>query len=196
MLLPIQRMMQVTMNLVRKGNTDGCALYWDRLVDVDDSLNNVVEGADDADCSSMESGDDTEKDDLDTGEDIGGWREGPYGSKNVNEPEDTETDIADIKFLLKRSVIREMNLTRWDDVEDPDTCNNMMKSYEPVDNTQSHPYLRQGYSGPTAEALRNPDYPFALIFSFMPVPLWQHIAVHSGQEMLPLRVEERCKVYS
>ncbi|ETL88016.1 hypothetical protein L917_12884 [Phytophthora nicotianae] len=87
---------------VRKGNTDGCALYWDRLVDVDDSLNNVVEGADDADCSSMESGDDTEKDDLDTGEDIGGWREGPYGSKNVNEPEDTETDIADVMHFATR----------------------------------------------------------------------------------------------
>ncbi|ETN20452.1 hypothetical protein PPTG_03451 [Phytophthora nicotianae INRA-310] len=72
------------------------------IEDVDDSLNNVVEGADDADCSSMESGDDTEKDDLDTGEDIGGWREGPYGSKNVNEPEDTETDIADVMHFATR----------------------------------------------------------------------------------------------
>ncbi|KAE9023388.1 hypothetical protein PR001_g11509 [Phytophthora rubi] len=65
---------------------------------------------------------------------------------------------------LKPDVLCEMPASGWEDVDELDTYDYMMAPFEPVRNTHSYPWLRQGYSGPTPEALRNPDSPIALFF--------------------------------
>ncbi|KAG1704718.1 hypothetical protein DVH05_005647 [Phytophthora capsici] len=188
------------------------------LVDQDDSLNTVCDGDDSTEYAAMDSGEDAEKDDLVIDEDSGEDSECAdiHIPADEDESEASETEIAaEVLFAerfldsfggedavlagnLKNDVLREMAATGWEDVEEPDTCDYMNKPYEPVDNTRSYPGLRQGYSGPTADALRNADSPLALFFFFLPVVLWQHIAVCSneyGREMAPLRVDERHKRY-
>ncbi|KAI9988316.1 hypothetical protein PInf_021715 [Phytophthora infestans] len=199
------------------GDSSQNALNNDLLDENDDTLNDVCAGEEAADFSVMDSGDDAEKYDLDDGE--GSFEDcidisAPVEDEEVVDP--TENDIAaEVLFAesfldrfggedqvlsgnLKNEVLREMAAAGWEDVEEPDTREYLMGPYEPVDNTQSYPGLRQGYSGPTAEALRNADSPLALFFFFMPVALWQHIALCSndyGHEMTPLRVDERYKRY-
>eukprot|EP00644_Phytophthora_capsici_P003723 jgi/Phyca11/129180/e_gw1.82.104.1 len=134
---------------------------------------------DSTEYAAMDSGEDAEKDDLVMDEDSGEDSECAdiHIPADEDESEASETEIA---------------------AEEPDTFDYMNKPYEPVDNTRSYPGLRQGYSGPTADALRNADSPLALFFFFLPVVLWQHIAVCSneyGREMAPLRVDERHKRY-
>ncbi|KAG3063810.1 hypothetical protein PI125_g24293 [Phytophthora idaei] len=55
-----------------------------------------------------------------------------------------------------------MATSGWEDVEEPNIYEYMMAPYEPVNDTASYPGLRQGYSGPSAEALRIGDSPLAL----------------------------------
>ncbi|POM69800.1 Hypothetical protein PHPALM_13889 [Phytophthora palmivora] len=166
----------------------------------------------------MDSGDDAAKDDLVMDEDSGEDDEcaDTHIPADEDESEASETEIAaEVLFAeqfldsfggedavlagnLKKDVLREMAATGWEDVEEPDTFDYMNTPYEPLDNTRSYPGLRQGYSGPTADALRNADSPLALFFFFLPVVLWQHIEVCSneyGHEMAPLRVDERYKRY-
>ncbi|KAI9984614.1 hypothetical protein PInf_005974 [Phytophthora infestans] len=177
--------------------------------DKDDSLHTVCDGDDAAEYAAMESGDDAAKDDLVMDEDSGDDDEcaDTYIPPDEDESKDSETEIAAEVLFAERfldsfgeedanDVLREMAATGWEDVEEPDTFD--YTPYEPVDNTRSYPGLRQGYSGPTADALRNADSPLALFFFFLPVVLWQHIAVCSneyGREMAPLRVDERYKRY-
>ncbi|KAI9991181.1 hypothetical protein PInf_018813 [Phytophthora infestans] len=144
------------------------------LVDKDDSLNTVCDGDDAAEYAAMESGDDAAKDDLVMDEDSGDDDEcaDTYIPPDEDEYEASETEIAaEVLFAerfldsfggedtvltgnLKNDVLREMAATGWEDVEEPDTFAYMNTPYEPVDNTRSYPGLRQGYSGPTADALR------------------------------------------
>ncbi|ETL85032.1 hypothetical protein L917_15299 [Phytophthora nicotianae] len=68
--------------------------------------------------------------------------------------------------------------------------------YVPVEGASSYPGLRQGYSGPTPEVLHRGDSPMALFFYFMPVALWQHVAVCSNKyqrDMLHARVADAYK---
>ncbi|KAI9980624.1 hypothetical protein PInf_009927 [Phytophthora infestans] len=154
------------------------------LVDKDDSLNTVCDGDDAAEYTAMESGDDAAKDDLVMDEDSGDDDEcaDTYIPPDEDESEASETEIAAEVLLaerflnsfggedavlagnLKSDVLREVAATGWEDVEEPDTFDYMNTPYEPVDNTRSYPGLRQGYSGPTADALRNADSPLALFF--------------------------------
>ncbi|OWZ16488.1 LOW QUALITY PROTEIN: hypothetical protein PHMEG_0009714 [Phytophthora megakarya] len=85
-----------------------------------------------------------------------------------------------------------------DDVEEADVDEYIQQPYEPVDNSSIYPWLRQRYSGPSAEALRHEDSPIGLFFYMMPVVLWQHIAASSNEYhrgMLPLRYEEAYRRY-
>lgn len=144
----------------------------------------------------MDSGDDAEKDDLEVEEDDDDCD--CAGSRYESEEEDaepTESEIAaEVMFAenflssfggedavlagnLKNDVLREMSASVWVYVDEPVTYDSMMAPYEPVRNTHSYPGLRQGYSGPIPEALRNADSPIALLFFFMPVALRQHVAL-------------------
>ncbi|GMF42383.1 unnamed protein product [Phytophthora fragariaefolia] len=99
---------------------------------------------------------------------------------------------------LTKEVLKNMSTTGWEDVVQPDTYEYMQTPYEPVVDTNSYPRLQQGYSGASAEALRRGESPLALFFYFMPVPLWQHIAVCSNEyrkEMIPQRVDEALRRY-
>ncbi|GMF37790.1 unnamed protein product [Phytophthora fragariaefolia] len=87
-----------------------------------------------------------------------------------------------------------MTATVWEDVVEPDIHQHLMAPYEPVDDADSYPGLRQGYSGPTAEAYRKGDSPVVLFFYFLPV----HIAACSNEyhrEMLPRRIDEAYQRY-
>ncbi|GMG17434.1 unnamed protein product [Phytophthora fragariaefolia] len=193
------------------GETLGAEL----IADTDDGLNAVGDGDIAADYGAIESGDDAEKDDVESNEDDDSSAEF-YGPDDEDEDEQSESETAaEVLFAenfldrfggedevmagnLKNDVLRSMSATGWEYVEIPDTEDSMRALYEPVNNNRSYPGLRQGYSGPTAEALRNADSPLALFFFFLPVVLWQHIAMCSNQyhrEMLPLRDEERYKRY-
>ncbi|ETI52728.1 hypothetical protein L917_03910 [Phytophthora nicotianae] len=74
---------------------------------------------------------------------------------------------------LKNEVLKNMSASGWEDVEEPDVYEHLKAPYEPVDDTASYPGLRQGYSGPSAEALRHGESPVALFFYLIPVTLWQ-----------------------
>ncbi|GMF54520.1 unnamed protein product [Phytophthora fragariaefolia] len=195
----------------KAGETLGAEL----IADTEDGLNAVEDGDIAADYGAVESGDDAEKDDVESNEDDDSSAEF-YGPDDEDEDEQSESKTAaEVLFAenfldrfggedklmacsLKNDVLRSMSATGWESVEIPDTEDSMQAPYEPVNNNRSYPGLRQGYSGPTAEALRNADSPLALFFFFLPVVLWQQIAVCSNQyhrEMLPLRVEERYKRY-
>ncbi|KAI9994481.1 hypothetical protein PInf_011113 [Phytophthora infestans] len=188
------------------GDSSQTALNNDLLDENDDTLNEVCDGEEAAYFSVMDAGDDAEKDDSDDGEESFEDCIDISAPVEDEEVDPTENDIAaEVLFAesfldrfggedqvlsgnLKNEVLRDMAAVGWEDVEEPDTREYLMGPYEPVDNTQSYPGLRQGYSGPTAEALRNADSPLALFFFFMPVALWQHIAVSSndyGREMTP-----------
>ncbi|OWY93769.1 hypothetical protein PHMEG_00036712 [Phytophthora megakarya] len=127
----------------------------------------------------------------------------------VDDPDETEQEVAaEVLFAedftskfggedevlagkLTNDVLREM-LGR-EDAKETDTYDYLMAPYEPVNDSNSYPGLRQGYSRPTAEVLRSGDSPAAVFFYFMPVVLWQHIAACSNEyhrEMLPLRYED------
>ncbi|KAI9984015.1 hypothetical protein PInf_005305 [Phytophthora infestans] len=160
------------------------------LVDKDDSLNTVCDGDDSAEYAAMESGDGAAKDDLVMDEDSNEDDEctDTYILADEDHSEASETEIAaDVLFAerfldsyggedavlagnLKNDVLREMAASGWEDVDEPDTFDYMNTPYEPVDNPRSYPGLRQGYSGPTGDALRNADSPLALFF--LPVVLW------------------------
>ncbi|GMF31734.1 unnamed protein product [Phytophthora fragariaefolia] len=187
------------------------------LADNDDDLNNIETNAS-GQYGAIESGDEAEKDDVETGE---------YESDEdvqahclpedvADDPEETESEIAaEVLFAedflesfggvdqvlagnLKNPVLRSMTATGWEDVVEPDIHQHLMAPYEPVEDAGSYPRLRQGYSGPTAEALRHGDSPVALFFYFLPVVLWQHIAACSNEyhrEMLPRRIDEAYQRY-
>ncbi|OWY92443.1 hypothetical protein PHMEG_00038565 [Phytophthora megakarya] len=161
----------------------------------------------------MNSGDETEKDDIETGEyDDDEDSEAHCVPEDVaDDPDETEQEVAaEVLFTedfiskfggedevlagkLTNDVLREMSCTGWEDAEEPDTYDYLMAPYEPVNDSNSYPGLRQGYSGPTAEVLRRGDSPVAIFFYFMPVVLWHHIAACSYEyhrEILPLRYED------
>jgi hypothetical protein len=201
----------------REGDEDeeseAAALGNELLADKDDDLN-TVELDDDAQRFGMIGpGDEAEKDDVEEGEyesDVN--VEDNCAPEDVHDdPEETETEVAaEMLFAenflesfggedevmvgnLKNAVLRGMTSSGWEDVEEPDIRATIMTPYETLNSTGAYPGLRQGYSGPTAEALRHGDSPVALFFFFMPVVLWQHIAACSNEyhrEMLPLRVDE------
>uniref|UniRef100_H3H8Y9 Uncharacterized protein n=1 Tax=Phytophthora ramorum TaxID=164328 RepID=H3H8Y9_PHYRM len=166
------------------------------LADNNDSLNAVNADENEEQYGAIESGDEAENDDVDTGEYDSDESESVRCMPDdiVDDLDETESEVAEEvffaeKFLesfggsdqvlagnLKDAVLRSMTATGWEDVEQPDVYEHMMTPYEPVNNSSSYPGLRQGYSGPTAEALRRGDSPMALFFFFLPVVLWQHIA--------------------
>ncbi|ETK79775.1 hypothetical protein F441_04597 [Phytophthora nicotianae CJ01A1] len=133
------------------------------LADSGDALNVVADGDMAAHFGMMESGDEAEKDDVETGE---------YGSDEdpdilcipedtADDPDPTEQEIAaEVMFAedflsqfggedavlagnLQNGVLREMSVSGWEDVTEPDTYDYLMTPYEPVSNTGSYPGLRQ-----------------------------------------------------
>ncbi|OWY91657.1 hypothetical protein PHMEG_00039672, partial [Phytophthora megakarya] len=187
------------------------------MADNDNELNFTAPGEDATEYGAMESGDEAALDDLDAGEDgeILPDLEND-GNDDTFVGEATEQEIAhEIQFAqhflerlggdqavlagsLENTVLREMAVTGWDDVDQPATYDYMQTPYNPVDNRASYPGLRQGYSGASPDALRCGDSPLALFFYFMPVPLWQHIALCSNEyrkEMAPQRVDDAYKRY-
>ncbi|KAG1693313.1 hypothetical protein DVH05_023777 [Phytophthora capsici] len=188
------------------------ALGNELLADKHDDLNAVESGDIGDQYGAIESGDEAENDDVDLGEYDSDRSVEEYCAPEVlmDDVDETEAEIAEEvlfgeNFLesfggadevlagnLKDSVLRCMSATGWEDVVEPDIHEHMMEPYEPVGNSTSYPGLRQGYSGPSAEALRHGDSPIALFFYFLPVVLWQHIAGCSNdyhREMLPLRID-------
>ncbi|ETN15059.1 hypothetical protein PPTG_07265 [Phytophthora nicotianae INRA-310] len=166
------------------------------LDDNDDTLNDIGDGDEATAYGAMDSGDDAEKDDLDDGEDSDEGRTDTFAIDDGPEPEPTEPDFAAEELFAERF----LDSCGGEDqvLAEPDTFEYLTSLYQPVNNTQSYPGLRKGYSAPTGEALRNADSPLALFFFFMPVALWQHIAVCSndyGREMAPLRLDEPYKQY-
>ncbi|GMG15167.1 unnamed protein product [Phytophthora fragariaefolia] len=170
------------------------------LADNDDDLN-AVDNSSNSNFGAIESGDEAEKDDVEIGEyDSSGDTEHEGALDDIgDDQEETETEIAAEvlfaeKFLdtfggedevlagsLNNAALRSMAASGWEAVEAPDIHEHLMAPYEPVNNAGSYPGLRQGYSGPTAEALRHGDSPVALFFFMMPVVLWQHIAACSNE---------------
>ncbi|KAG6953886.1 hypothetical protein JG688_00012603 [Phytophthora aleatoria] len=142
-------------------------LIIDLLVNSGDSLNSVADGDTTPQFGSMDSGDEAEKDDVEIEE---------YSSDEALKV----TVIPKTLFggedevlagNLKKIVLPELSATGWEDVIEPDVYDYLMTPYEPVDDTGSYLALRQGYSGPSAGALRRGDSPVALFFFFMPVAL-------------------------
>ncbi|POM59597.1 hypothetical protein PHPALM_31643 [Phytophthora palmivora] len=166
------------------------------LADNNDGLNTVAADEDEDQYGAIGSGDEAEHDDVDTGEydsdESAGARCIP--DDIVDDPEETKSEVAaEVLFAeqflesfggrdevlagnLQNAVLRGMAATGWEDVEQTDVYEHIMAPYEPVNNATSYPGLRQGYSVPTAEALRHGDSTMALFFFFLPVVLWQHIA--------------------
>uniref|UniRef100_H3GV95 PiggyBac transposable element-derived protein domain-containing protein n=1 Tax=Phytophthora ramorum TaxID=164328 RepID=H3GV95_PHYRM len=174
------------------------------LVDKGDTLNDVDEGEVEADYGAMESGDDGEMDDLFDGEDSDDDCAETYLDEDGDDPEATEAEITAEELFAERFLdsfggeerILDGNLKK--DVEGPNVEEYLRMPYVPVDTRQTYPGLRQGYAGPTVEALRNANSPVVLFFFFLPVVLWQHSAVCSnqlGSEMTTLRVDERYNRY-
>ncbi|ETP42030.1 hypothetical protein F442_11027 [Phytophthora nicotianae P10297] len=158
------------------------------LADKHDNLNAVEPGESADQYGVIESGDEAEKDDVDVGEydsdhDVVGF----CAPKDfVDEVDETEAKIP------------EEYVGNGEDVVEPNIDDHMMGPYDPFSNKGSYPGLRQGYSGPSAEALRPGDSPIALFFYYLPVVLWQHIAGYSNdyhREMLPLRIDAAYSCY-
>ncbi|GMF33653.1 unnamed protein product [Phytophthora fragariaefolia] len=189
------------------------ALSNELLADKDGNLNVINDEGDAAEYGVMDSGDAAAKYDLDVGEDQD-ESTNAYASDDDEAAATEEEVCAEMYFAqsfldsfggedqilagnLKSDVLRGMAAEGWEDVVEPDTHDYLMTPYEPVNNTSNYPVLRHGYSGPTPDALRNGESPVALFFFFMPVALWQHIAVCSqyGREMIHLRVDEQYKRY-
>ncbi|POM58384.1 Hypothetical protein PHPALM_36973 [Phytophthora palmivora] len=198
---------------VQDDDEDDLSLWGSALLaDNNDGLNTVAADEDEDQYGAIGSGDEAEHDDVDTGEydsdESAGARCMP--DDIVDDPEETKSEVAaEVLFAeqflesfggrakvlagnLQDAVLRGMAATGWEEVEQPDVYEHMMAPYEPVNNATSYSGLRQRYSGPTAEALRHGDTPMALFLFFLPVVLWQHIAVCSNEnhrEMLPPRIE-------
>ncbi|GMF40133.1 unnamed protein product [Phytophthora fragariaefolia] len=181
------------------------------LADKEDDLNAIETSADAPLFGTIESGDEAEKDDVDEGEYDSEVAVEEYCSPEDvhDDPEQTETEIAaEVLFAedflesfggedevlagnLKNPVLRNMVDRGREDIEEPNLDVRITTPYDPPQNSDAYPGLRQGYSGPTAEVHRHGDSPMALFFFFMHVVLWQHIAACSNEyhnEMLPLRV--------
>ncbi|POM71406.1 Hypothetical protein PHPALM_12039, partial [Phytophthora palmivora] len=189
----------------------------DVMSDRVDDLNLTAPDEDSKDFEVMESGDEAAKDDMFVDDDDADIFTGDV--QEIGESVDDDDAEAEVehefqfaeRFLddiggiqevlagnLKKEVLKDMAKTGWEDVVQPDTREYMQTPYEPVVNTSSYPGLRQGYSGASADALRRGESPLALFFYFMPVPLWQHIAVCTNEyrkEMIPQRVDEALRRY-
>ncbi|ETL85830.1 hypothetical protein L917_14678 [Phytophthora nicotianae] len=135
---------------------------------------------------------DSEADDMETGECVSDEEVKIYCAADAigDDPVATEDEItAEVLFAdnflnsfggedevlagnLKNAVLCEMSAKGWEDIDEPDTTEYMHGPYDPVNNTSSYPGLRQGYSGPSADALRRGDSPIGLFFYYLPVVLW------------------------
>ncbi|ETK86371.1 hypothetical protein L915_08994 [Phytophthora nicotianae] len=176
------------------------------LADKHDNLNAVEPGESADQYGVIESGDEAEKDDVDVGEydsdhDVVGF----CAPKDfVDEVDETEAKIPE-EVLFAANFLESFGradevlyVGNGEDVVEPNIDDHMMGPYDPVSNKGSYPGLRQGYSGPSAEALRPGDSPIALFFYYLPVVLWQHIAGYSNdyhREMLPLRIDAAYSCY-
>ncbi|KAG7379990.1 hypothetical protein PHYPSEUDO_007863 [Phytophthora pseudosyringae] len=126
---------------------DGLSLRGSEPLAVTNNILNAIETNESpGKYGATESGDEAETDDVDTG-DLGGEDEVLRGN-------------------LKADVLRSMATSGWEDVVEPDIEDPIMEPYEPVNNSGSYPGFRQGYSGPTPEALRHGNSPVVLSFTF------------------------------
>ncbi|KAG1709586.1 hypothetical protein DVH05_020236 [Phytophthora capsici] len=74
------------------------------------------------------------------------------GDGSECEPDDNEGGDSS-QFVLNNDLL-----------DENDTLNDVGDGEEAAERPQSYPGLRQGYAGPTVEALRNADFPLALFF--------------------------------
>lgn len=187
--------------------------YEDILAETTDRLNVDAPGGRDPNYDALESGDEAARDDVvtDTQSDCSGWVSNASAADGSEpDPERDEMDIALAKeFLdgfggtdavlagnLLDRTLREFSTNGWGPIQEPDVYEELQTPYVPVEGASSYPGLHQGYSGPTPEVLHRGDSPMALFFYFMPVALWQHVAVCSNKyqrDMLHARVDDAYK---
>lgn len=184
----------------------------DLLADDDDDLNVTTEGDDPNEYGAMDSGDencndDADEEDSDASDDEAGAAVVHDDAVDDDGSDPSVAQVADeiifAESFLERfggedtvlggsiqpQVLRAMSATGWEDVVQSDTYDYMQSPYEPVDNSNNYPGLRQAYAGPSAATMRLGD---------SPVALWQHVATSSNEyfrENLARRVENALKRY-
>ncbi|KAG6620894.1 uncharacterized protein IUM83_11685 [Phytophthora cinnamomi] len=184
----------------------------DPLADTTDILNVDAAGGRDVDYNALKSGDEAAQDDVVTDAECD-RDEWPSDASAMGESEaNPEQDAMDIQlakeFLdefagadailagnLMEKPLKEFSATGWGVIHEPNVYNELKTRYVPVENTGSYPGRHQGYAGPTPEVLHRGDSPMALFFYFMPVALWQHIAICSNKYQLEMLTECVDEVY-
>ncbi|POM72710.1 LOW QUALITY PROTEIN: Hypothetical protein PHPALM_10538 [Phytophthora palmivora] len=185
--------------------------------DWEDDLNEIEEGEDPEDYGDLDSGDESAEDDIVDEDDPDDIAEDEVNGITNEELEDGDTEDPNRQFLngnfaekfleslggsekvLVGDVIvqdtdklRAHSVNGWSDPIYSDVYEYLQTPYEVVSEDNSNPDLRREPHGPTPEAMKCGDSPLALFFFFMPVALWQHIAVCSNNykhEQLEARVE-------
>eukprot|EP00644_Phytophthora_capsici_P001048 jgi/Phyca11/121333/e_gw1.43.320.1 len=187
--------------------------------DLEDTLNMIEDGEDPNDFGGLESGEEIDEDDIvdeDYGQDSGAEVGGEHGDEIENEP--GFDDINSVESIAERhftemflaslggsdkvltgnvvgddlNKLREHSVSGWSEPESPDVHEYLQRPYKAVGEENSYPDLRKEPFGPTPDAMKCGNSPLALFFYFMPVALWQHIAVCSNNykhEQTEARVE-------
>ncbi|OWZ07329.1 hypothetical protein PHMEG_00020290 [Phytophthora megakarya] len=167
-------------------------------IDAEDDLN-AVEGGDDAD--EFGGGDEPEQDDIvdedesniedECDEAVIADEEEEHNNPNSIEAiaerhfaEKFWESLGGTEKVLAGNVVgkdldklRDHSVNGWSLPVFPYVYEYLQKPYEKVGEENSYPDLRREPSGPSSEAMRCGDSPLALFFFFMPVALWQHIAM-------------------
>ncbi|OWZ03507.1 hypothetical protein PHMEG_00024752 [Phytophthora megakarya] len=94
---------------------------------------------------------------------------------------------------LKGTDLRALSASGWGEIVEPNVYEELQTPYVPVTNDASYPGLHQGYAGPTPEGTSEVTLRWRYCFYFMPVALWQHIAISSNKyqrDMLLPRVDD------
>ncbi|KAG1693122.1 hypothetical protein DVH05_023902 [Phytophthora capsici] len=185
----------------------------DILAEITDRLNVDAPGGREPNYDALKSGDEAARDavvtDIQSG--CSGWVSNASAADGSEpSPERDEMDIALAKELLDGfegtdavlegnlldRTLGEFSTNAWGPIQEPDVYAELQTPYVPVEGASSYPGLCQGYSGPTPEVLHRGDSPMALFVYFMPVALWQHVAVCSNHyqiDALHARVDDAYK---
>ncbi|POM69871.1 Hypothetical protein PHPALM_13801 [Phytophthora palmivora] len=191
--------------------------------DLEDNLNQIEEGEDPEEYGDLDSGDESVEDDIVDEDDLNDIAEDEGNGITNEELEDGDTEdpnsveaISERHFAEKfleslggsekvlvgdvmgqdMDKLRDHSVNGWSDPVYPDVYEYLTTPYEVVSEDNSYLELRREPHGPTPEAMKCGDSSLALIFFFMSVALWQHIAVccnNYKHEQLQARVEDYIK---